>query len=56
LTERPPNPKPLVIYLDSADYSRFAGVLEGNGNVEDSQIFETLKEAKRTGKAIFVFL
>lgn len=42
-----------VVYLDTQDYSRFGGIIEGRGTPEDEGLFERLVAMAEAGDAIF---
>jgi hypothetical protein len=42
-----------IIYLDTQDYSRFGGIIEGRGTPQDQSLFERLVAMAEAGDAIF---
>lgn len=44
---------PLVVYLDTQDFSRFGDVLRGRGDTASEQLFQTLEERRRTDGVVF---
>ena len=47
--------RPLQVYLDSSDYSRFADVYRGRGNASDEIAFTRLLELKEQGRVQFLY-
>ena len=45
---------PLIIYLDSQDYSRFADVLRGKSDSQTEEVFQELEKYKQLGDILFV--
>jgi hypothetical protein len=46
---------PLVVYLDSQDYSRFGDVLRGRGDAQSEQIYRQLLHQKASGYVVFAY-
>lgn len=45
--------KPLIVYLDTQDFSRFGDVLRGKGDAQHERLFNDLESRKLTGDVIF---